>query len=143
MLGIQMLKKLFNKCIEINRIIKAIVLLVCACARPVRPQPRPRARSVRSRPRARSVRSNPLASAWLAPVALRTIGIDIITNCFNLFQPVSIRFNPGGILHHALPVLTPFKDYKYRSFRLCVSLTPTSQGDTTPKSPEAWLPLQK
>ena len=49
----------------------------------------------------------------------------------------------GWILHHALPVLTPFKDYKYRSFRLCVSLTPTSQGDTTPRSHEAWLPLQK
>ena len=31
-----MLKKLFSKCIEINRIIKAIVLLVCACVRPVR-----------------------------------------------------------------------------------------------------------
>ena len=34
-------------------------------------------------------------------------------------------------------------DYKYRSLRLCVSPTPTSQGDTTPRSHEAWLPLQK
>ena len=127
-----MLKKLFNKCIEINRIIKAIGLRM-----------RPPGPSAAVRAPGRSARSRPLASARLAPVALRTIGIDIITNCFNLFQPVSIRFNPGGILHHALPVLTPFKDYKYRSFRLCVSLTPTSQGDTTPKSHEAWLPLQK
>ena len=44
----------------------------------------------------RSARSRPLAAARLAPVAprTRTIGIDTITNCFNLFEYVSIRFNP-------------------------------------------------
>ena len=47
-----------------------------------------RARPVRPQPPDRSARSRPLASARLAQVAPRTIGIDSITNCFNLFQSV-------------------------------------------------------
>ena len=66
MLGIWMLKKLFNKCIEINRIIKAIVLLVCACVRWSAHASARSARPVRRAP-GRSARSRPLAAARLAP----------------------------------------------------------------------------
>ena len=65
MLGIQMLKKLFNKCIEINRIIKAIGLRM-----------RPPAPSATARAPDRSARSRPLASARLAPAAPRTRTVE-------------------------------------------------------------------
>ena len=103
MLGIWMLKKLFNKCIEINRIIKAIVWLVCAWARPVRPPSattrpvrRAPARSVRNRPtgppaaaRSRLLGWPPLRRAQSELTALPTVSI-----CFNLFESVWICSNP-------------------------------------------------
>ena len=100
------------------------------------PGPRARARLVPAHAPGRSVCARVRPVRPQPPARVCSVGPPPRTNRKTVHRS-------GGILHHALPVLTPFKDYKYRSFRLCVSLTPTSQGDTTPKSHEAWLPLQK
>ena len=66
-------------------------------------------------------RSRPLTAARLAPVAPRTptIGIDTITNCFHLFEYVSIRFNP----FQSVSIRFNLFEYVSIRFKVCMNKT--------------------